>query len=70
MMKFYEAYIHTSGTLMVKKIEDWSRGMDLKSPYIHKYLGRKNLPSLNQARKYFTELNGGRTYTDLSGIKK
>ena len=69
-MKSYEAYLHTSGTLMVIKIEDWSRGMDIKSPYVHKYLGRKMLPSLNQAKKYFREQNGGRTYIDLSGIKK
>ena len=69
-MKEFEAYIHTNGTLMVITIPDWSRGMDIKSPYVHKYIGRKRLPSLNQAKKYFREQNGGRTYVDLSSIKK
>jgi len=70
-MKYYEGYIHSSGALMVKKVPDWTdHAIDQKSPFIAKYLGKKMLPSLNQAKKYFLELTGGRQYVDISEFKK
>ena len=70
-MNNYEGYIHSNGSLMVVKVQQWQdSAVDLTSPFVFKYLGKKFLPSLNQAKQYFTELNGGKKYVDISELKK
>ena len=70
-MKRYECYIHSSGALMVKTVPDQLNYIvDQKSPHVIKYLGMKTMPSLNQARAYFIQQNGGRQYVDISELKR
>ena len=70
-MKNYEAYIHANGSLMVKAIPEWNDStIDQRSPHVLIYLGKKKLPSLNQARAYFRQLNGGRSYVDPKELLK
>lgn len=54
-MNKYEGYIHATGSLMVKKIPEWSNSTDENSPFVLKHLGIKMLPSLNQAKRYFEQ---------------
>lgn len=71
IMKFYEGYIHTNGALMVKTVPEWNDHIiDQKSIFMAKYLGKKQMPSLNQARQYFIQLNGGRKYININELKK
>lgn len=44
--------------------------VDQKSPHMIKYLGKKMMPSLNQARAHFIQENGGRQYVDISELKR
>lgn len=70
-MNYYEGYIRDTGALMVVKVPDFVDNIvDHNSVHTYKYLGKKMLPSLNQANKYFQNLNGGKKYIDVSQITK
>ena len=70
-MKFFEAYIHSTGALMVKGVPfSVDHIVDQSSPFVLKYLGKKQLSSMNEARAYFKQLNGGKTYIDMDEIKR
>lgn len=65
-MKEYEAWIHNNGALVVKAIPAGClHAVDLDGPMVYKYLGKKYFISLNNARRYFIEQNGGKKYMDI-----
>ncbi len=70
-MKSFEGYIHSGGSLMVKTVPQYAKTIvDQNSPHVAKYLGIVQMTSLNKAREYFINENGGKQYLDISEIKK
>ena len=54
-MNDYEGYVHSNGSVMVKRVPPWCKdgAIDITSPYVKKHLGIYNAVSFTQARKYF-----------------